>query len=111
MGTKTYDFLTESFLFDDSLLADQFSTISTDELKKELRKYRDFCLAHVTELEQELHSKQPTLRLFSSNGQLRLDLLTRSAFYVQQYVLPDPLFDLTYEKGQIHQAYDKLFGM
>lgn len=111
MGSRTYDFLSESLLFDESLLADQFSNISENELQKELQKYREFCLSHMTELEQEIQVGSSSFRLFSCNEHLRLDFLARSAFYVQQYVLPDPLFALTYEKGPIHQTYDKFFGM
>jgi hypothetical protein len=111
MGSRTYDFLSESLLFDESLISDQFRTVPDDELRKELQRYREFCLAHVDELERELHRDSSALKLFSANEKLHLNFLLQSAFYVQQYVLPDPLFALTYEKGSIHKSYDKLFGM
>ena len=111
MGSVTYDFLTESLLFDASLMEEQFQTIPDGELRKELQKYRDFCLQHTAELEQELHKDPSALKLFSANENLHLNFLLQSAFYIQQYVLPDPLFALTYEKGPIHQTYNKLFGM
>jgi hypothetical protein len=111
MGSLTYNFLTESMLYDSALIADNFSAVTEEELKKELQKYREFCLAHVVELEQELHYDTSVLKLFSGNKNFHLDFLLQSAFYVHQYILPDPLFALTYEKGPIHQSYSTLFGM
>lgn len=56
MGSLTYDFLTESFLFSDDLITEQFKTVSDSELEKELRRYREFCLSRETELFSEIRS-------------------------------------------------------
>lgn len=98
MGSRTFDFLTESFLFDDSLIRDQFREIPEGEIVTELKRYRQFCLSVAPEIEAEiLTSPRSNLRLFSGIKHVDLDLLKQATFYVHQHILYDPLFELTHE--------------
>jgi hypothetical protein len=54
MGSQTFDFLTDSFLFQDACIQSQFSTVTESEIQKELARYRDFCISKQSELEQEV---------------------------------------------------------
>ncbi len=65
MGSKIYDYLTESMLFDDSLIRDEFKNVEEHELKTELRHYREFCLTNMPALEQEVLGNDSNLKLFS----------------------------------------------
>jgi hypothetical protein len=111
MGSKVYDYLSESLLFDDSLILDQFRSIPEDEILKELRRYREFCLSAMGELEQEALSNTSNLKLFSGINLVSPALLKQSAFYVEQHILYDPLFALTEESNQNDQALDSLLGL
>ena len=42
MGSKVYDFLMESFLFDESLIEEQFVSIPEEEIRKELVAIESF---------------------------------------------------------------------
>ena len=111
MGSKVFDFLGESFLFDDSLIRDQFSGLPEGEILKELERYREFCLSSAAELEQEALSNPSNLKLFSGVRRVAPSLLKQSAFYVEQHILYDPLFELTQRSGENDQAFNSLFGL
>jgi hypothetical protein len=49
MGSRTFDFLTESFLLDDSLIG-EFRGIPESEIVGELKRYREFCLTVTPEV-------------------------------------------------------------
>src|SRR5690349_14303241 len=97
MGSKTYDFLTDSFLFDSSLVDEQFSSVNETDINRELQRYREFCLSIVPDLYAEISSDPSSLKVFSGTKRVRLDLLKQSAFYIHQHVLYDPLFPFTNE--------------
>lgn len=114
MGTKVFDFLSDSFLFDDALISDQFGGVTEREILKELRRYREFCLSSAAELEQEASSNTSNLKLFSGVKHVDLGLLKQSAFYIEQHVLYDPLFELTSwrppHEDKVRSAYRTLLG-
>jgi len=115
MGSRTFDFLTDSFLLDESLIRQGFRDISDDEIVGELKRYREFCLSVATELEAEiLTGPKSNLRLFSGVKDVGLDLLKQTAFYVHQHILYDPLFELTHqmnpEERKAQSAFNSCFG-
>jgi len=115
MGSRTFDFLTESFLLDDSLIRQGFRDISDSEIVAELKRYRGFCLSVAPELEAEiLTGPKSNLRLFSGIKDVGLDLLKQTTFYVHQHILYDPLFELTHqmnpEERKAQAAFNSFFG-
>jgi hypothetical protein len=111
MGSKVYDFLSESFLFDDSLISEQFSGVTEAEILHELIRYREFCLSAAAELEQEVSSNTSNLKLFSGIRHVTTQLLMQSAFYVEQHILYDPLFELTWDLGGTKPNLGAFFGL
>lgn len=111
MGSKIYDFLTESFLFDDSLIEEQFASIPEADLRKELGCYRDHWLANAAEIEQEVQTDQSASKLFSGLKTTHLRLLKQTALYVHQQILTDPLFDLGREPNPDVDAFNSVFGL
>lgn len=114
MGTKVFDFLSDSFLFNDARIRDQFSGVTEGEILKELRRYREFCLSSAAELEREASSNTSNLKLFSGVRRVDPKLLKQSAFYVEQHILYDPLFELTSWKppheDHVRSAYKAFLG-
>jgi hypothetical protein len=114
MGTKAFDFLSESFLFDDERIRDRFAGVPEAEILKELRRYREFCLSSKAELEQEALSNSSNLKLFSGVRRVDPVLLKQSAFYVEQHILYDPLFELTSwrppREDRARSSYASLLG-
>lgn len=110
MGTKTFDFLTESFLFDDSLIRDRFQRVPDEEIQKELRRYREFCLSNAKQIEKEIISNDSNLKVFPGTELIPPMLLKQSAFYVEQYIQYDPIFSLTHERNETAKAMNEYMG-
>jgi hypothetical protein len=111
MGSRTYDFLTDSFLFDSSLIEEEFSSVNETDISRELRHYREFCLSIVAEVYAEISSDPSSLKVFSGIKRVHLDLLKQSAFYIHQHVLYDPLFPFTNEHTNQSEAFAQAIGL
>src|SRR5260221_5463133 len=105
MGSKIYDFLTESFLFDDSLIEEQCASIRETRIRKELCRYREHWFANSSEIQQEVLTDQSALKLFSGFKATDPTLLKQTALYVHQQILTDPLFDLGREANPDADAF------
>jgi hypothetical protein len=75
MGSCTYDFLTESFLFEDSLLEEAFASVSDSALADELKRYREFVLSNQQNLVAEVTRAPSNLRVFSGLDRVHLSHL------------------------------------
>lgn len=62
MGSKPFNFLTESFLFDGSLIRDQFRSIPDSEMITELRNYKEFCIANRGDIATEIQRDRSNLK-------------------------------------------------
>ncbi|MEL6440560.1 MAG: hypothetical protein AAFQ80_15035 [Cyanobacteria bacterium J06621_8] len=82
MGSQTFDFLTESLLFNNQLIENNFSDIPDKELQKELDDYRNFCLSKQSELQLEVLSYPSNLKVFSGFEMPSISLLKQSALYI-----------------------------
>jgi hypothetical protein len=111
MGSKVYDFLTESFLFDESLIAEGFASVSEDEIREELRRYREYWLSNTSEIEKEVRVDDARVNLFSGLGRTDLKLLKQTALYVGQQIVTDPLFDLGRERNADADTLSAVFGL
>lgn len=111
MGSKIYDFLTESVLFDDSLIEEQFASIPEGEIRQELGRYREHWFANCAEIQQEVQTDQSALKLFSGFKATNPRLLKQTALYVHQQILTDPLFDLGREANPDADAFNAVFGL
>jgi hypothetical protein len=64
MGSIIYGHLNDSLLLDESLIAAQFQGVSDVALQLALKQYRDFCIANLDELLEEVSPEAGKLRLF-----------------------------------------------
>ena len=100
MGSIVYDFLTESFLFQEEFLNDNFKSFTENEIKNELRSYREFILKNIEAIENEISSHKSELKVLSGVQKMSLENLKQSALYIEQYILYDPLFPFTHEESE-----------
>ncbi|MDQ2844639.1 MAG: hypothetical protein M3Y72_27060 [Acidobacteriota bacterium] len=110
MGSRTYEFLADSLLFNEALLTDKFAHVSNDELEGELQRYRDFAIKEATTVEAEIES-DPSNLVIVSDEPIRLAHLTQSALYVNQYVFDDPLLPLIERLDRTADAMNQYLGM
>lgn len=111
MGSILFDFLTESYLFRDELIETRFSSLTDADLRNELRRYREFCVARLAALKAEAVQETGTFKVFGGSSRISRAHLTQMAFYVQQYVIQDPLFPLTHEQGEAGRVMNAYMGL
>ena len=102
MGSITFGFLSESFLFNDEAQEDGFASFSDADLRKELDQYRLHVLSEMQPLKEEIGATARPLKFLAERGPFTTRRLMQSALYMDQIVLPDPLFSLT--KRQSHNT-------
>ena len=95
MGSVAFDFLTESFLFDPSSLEEAYTHVSEEDLKSELRRYREHIISNIDILRHEITENKSSLKVFSSRDHFQQSHLIQSALYLDQVVLIDPVFRLS----------------
>ena len=89
MGSILYDFLTESFLFDEDLVGEAFRQVPEAKLASELEHYREFCANTLDNIVAEIPMGDGT-NLFQACIP-SLDALKKTALYVPCHIISDPL--------------------
>lgn len=82
MGSILYDFLTDSFLFHEDAIENNFNSFTENEIKSELRRYREFILKNIGTLEEEIINHGSELKVLSSSREIPYHYLKQSAFYI-----------------------------
>ena len=110
MGSIAYDFLTESFLFKENEIVNEFKSFTVDEIASELRRYREYTLRNLNSLRSEIVKTPVSLKVFTGTRPVSIELLHQGAFYINQFVIDDPLFRLTHEDNSMAQAFNQSLG-
>lgn len=106
MGSPSYDFLGHSFLFDEALVAESFRTVPDAELERELQGYREYIDASPATISGEAKT-----RIVAGAGDPDLRLLTQCAWYVEEFVVRDPLYELTSPKTNAQAPMEQYLGL
>jgi hypothetical protein len=110
MGSITYNFLADSILFHEESLKNNFKNETNERLEKELQEYRQFCISNYPYLIKEILDKKSSLKVFSSTEKTSISLLKQTALYIDQFILPDPLFKQTETISEISNVTAKYLG-
>lgn len=113
MSKKCLSFLNESFLFQNKYIDSGFSNYNDDELRNELQRYRDFVLANYDEIKKEIQNESNNLNVSveTFNKLPNTDLYKQLVLYIDQVVIPDPLFKLTDVHTPFHDGISRLIGV
>ncbi len=111
MGSICYDFLANSFLFDQNNLRQNFRDYADDQLETELEAYREYVLEHRHEIINDINSTKSALKVFSTIGTIPEQTLLQSALYLEQFILDDPLFKFAKRSGKQSEAFNAAMGM
>ena len=113
MSRVLYDFLTESFLFREDHLAEDFASFGLDELEEELQRYRNHVMASLDEVAAEINARNSLLSIFFDTltrpGPI-IDRLKQCAFYFDFVVVDDPLFALSRQPDPAARPPTELLG-
>ena len=99
MGSLTYDFLSNSILFNDDEIENGFSSLKDVQLENILQDYRIHCLKNIAELSKEIIDNKSSLKVLSSIEKVKYETLKQSALYFDQFVIYDPLFKFSHQKN------------
>jgi hypothetical protein len=113
MSRVLYDFLTESFLFREDYLNDNFASFDLHELEAELQRYREHVLASLDDIEAETNARDTLLSIFFDTvvrSQPSIDRLKQCAFYFDFVVVDDPLFALSKRPDPAAKAPTEMLG-
>lgn len=95
MSKIIYDFLKDSFLYQDKYLFDNFSKFSDSDIKKELNKYRNHILKNIHKLYEEITIYANQIRIFDTSNLIDLTKIKQMSFYLDNVIITDQLFKLT----------------
>jgi hypothetical protein len=110
MGSILYDFLANSFLFDDSRIATSYSDVTDEQLQHETAEYLSFSRTHADELYKEITTNQSNLVVLS-DGPLSAVNLCQAALYVNQYLFEDPLLQASIRASKPATAINQYLGL
>jgi hypothetical protein len=110
MGSVNYNFLANSILLHEKSIKNQFKNETDERLENELIAYREFCISNYSELIEEITKTNSFLKVFTSIENTPIDLLKQTALYIQQFIIPDPLFKLTEPKNESSDVTSKYLG-
>lgn len=113
MSQKCIDFLLNSFLMDNRFIDTDYSSLSEEDLKDELHKYREYILLNISNIQEDIHSYNGNLNVCieSFNNLPKESLFKQLALYIDQIVVPDPLFELTEAKSNAHSTFSQFMGL
>lgn len=112
MANTAFDFLTESFLFKDDYIEDNFRKVSEQELSLELKKYREYIQSNYSIIIEETQSNRKLNVSIESAGKLPSEqLLKQLALYMDRVVISDPVFEFTPTKSKFHAPMSTLMGL
>ena len=111
MGTTIFDFLSESLLFHDAYREDCYASVTDADLLEELKRYRQHALDNLKALHQEIALTTSRLKVFHARDSFSLDQLKQSALYLDQVVLPDPLFQQSRESSDTSDRVSRFIGI
>lgn len=110
MGTLIFDFLRESPLFDGDLIDAGYGGLTDHDLQKELNRYREYVIGNLGALRKEIAAVPGELRLYGGKSFDSLPQLTQAAFYLDQVVLPDPLFPHSVQLDEVRRQMNIVLG-
>ncbi|MGL4949543.1 MAG: hypothetical protein ACRC5M_04100 [Anaeroplasmataceae bacterium] len=112
MANTSFDFLTESFLFDERYIEDYFSKVSEKELESELERYRVHIRDNYIGIVDEIKNESKLNISIESLGELPNEqLLKQLALYMDKVIISDPVFEFTSKQSQMQGPMEKLMGI
>ena len=111
MGSTVYSFLSDSFLFNREALEDQYASFTDAQLQSELAEYRAHVLSKLDELKSEISTTQGRLKFLAERDHFSTRRLMQSALYLDQVILPDPLFPLTERESPNSRVMNRFHNM
>lgn len=113
MSHSAYDFLTESFLFDDQHIQNKYRRFQEQDITSELMAYRRHVLDNQPSLFEEITASNDNLSVHAESfGSFlpSIKLIKRSVLYLEKVVINDPIFELTAPRQHASEVMSDYLG-
>ena len=110
MGSITYDFLSDSVLFDSREIDNLYKSLTDSQLENILNDYRSYCLSNIEDLTKEVIDNKSSLKILSSIEEMPYETLKQGALYFDQFVIYDPLFQKSTPRRQATDVMSEYLG-
>lgn len=113
MSKKCLDFLHNSFLFDCACIENNYAQYNDKMIIQELQKYRDYVIKNLVAIKGEIIRKDNRLNVSieTFNKLPSEELYKQLVLYIDQVIIPDPLFKLTAVKQPIQDVMSEFLGV
>lgn len=113
MSTKCISFLMNSFLYLSDAVESHYSKYQDNEIVSELQKYREYVLENAENIQGEIKHTHDKLNISieSFNTLPTEDIYKQLVLYMDQVVIPDPLFELTEVKSSFNDTVGEYMGL
>ena len=112
MSTKCISFLMNSFLYLSDAVENNYSTYQDKEIVSELQRYREYVLENIGDIQREVKHTHDKLNISieSFNTLPSEELYKQLVLYMDQVVIPDPLFKLTEIRNPMSDVVGEYVG-
>lgn len=112
MSKKALEFLENSFLFNTTSRDNIYSMYSDNDIYSELQRYREYILLSADEIRSEVRNDDNKLNVcIESCKELPTeDMYKQLILYMDQVIIPDPIFDLAEPKSPFSETAGQLMG-
>lgn len=113
MSINCLSFLLNSFLYSNDCVDSGFSNYQNKQINSELQKYREFVLENYVDIQNEIKHTYDKLNIsVETFSELPTeDLYKQLVLYMDQVVIPDPLFELTEERNPFSDTVGQYMGL
>lgn len=111
MLNYAYDFLNESILFDQKLFKKKYHGIPDTRLEQELIRYREYCVNILPKIRNSFRTNKDTLSCIMTGNMSDITHLKQAALYLEEAIVPDPIFQLTDFRSSPTEAMLSFMGI
>lgn len=113
MSNLLYDYLTESPLFVENYIDNNFEKFSDKDIERELLNYREYSLSRRNDLLEEISPSENDISILTEAYSSFLpddQLLKQLSLYMDRIIVNDPLFSLTDLPSEFDKTHYKFLG-
>ncbi|WP_044418986.1 hypothetical protein [Halarcobacter anaerophilus] len=111
MSKIIYDFLKNSFLYDDRFIENKYSLVTDTEIENEFIKYRDYILKNINKLYEEITLYADQIKIFNVDKLVDFKKIRQMSFYLDQVIISDPLFKLCTPSNLNQDVFSEYLGI